>query len=314
MSNSHYDVNDCKRGMGRWFNIFRSGYRPVPLLIILMIATSSIILVDQNIGKTYAQAETNFPPPIFYKLRNEPSYVIDIPFSTTGVSTYDPSQISIPTGMTVIWFNDDNGDHSVTTTASNSTYTAPESFDSGPIVTDGGSFVHTFDKPGVYHYYDTFYPSAQGTINVGSAVKEGKNMNMMIGGNALPFNQSEPQRFVLSFVPKTVTFPPVIALTYNVSLLNSSTGKVLFSGKYDDTDGILDLELVPSHAGKNTSHFITWGPDFIGQEAVNNDGTFHIKGPVLIENSPYTIDVQITAKDNNEISPPVGDQFILPNS
>ena len=81
MSNSHYDVNDCKRGMGRWFNIFRSGYRPVPLLIILMIATSSIILVDQNIGKTYAQAETNFPPPIFYKLRNEPSYVIDIPFS-----------------------------------------------------------------------------------------------------------------------------------------------------------------------------------------------------------------------------------------
>jgi hypothetical protein len=77
---------------------------------------------------------------LFYKLRGEPSYVIDIPFSSTGVSTYDPSEISVPTGMTVIWFNDDDGDHSVTTVASNGTYTSPESFDSGPILTDGVSF------------------------------------------------------------------------------------------------------------------------------------------------------------------------------
>ncbi len=314
MSSFDYDMNNSKQGEGRWFNIFRSRCTAVPLLIILMIAASSIILVNQNIGKAYAQPETNFPPSIFYKLRNEPSYLIDIPFSATGLSTYEPSQISIPTGMTVIWFNDDDIEHTVTTTASNSTYNAPESFDSGPIVTDGGSFIHTFDKPGVYHYYDTFYPSVQGTIIVDSTVKEGKYLNMMIGGNALPFNSSQPQRFVLSFIPKTITFPPTIALTYNVSILNASTGKVLFSHKYDDSDGILDLELVPSHAGMNASHFITWGPDFIGQEAVNNDGTFHIKGPVLIENSPYTVDVQITAKDNNEISPPVGDQFILPNS
>ena len=216
--------------------------------------------------------------------------------------------------MTVIWFNDDDGDHSVTTTASNETYTSPESFDLGPVLTDGGSFIHTFDKPGVYHYYDSSNPSARGTINVGSAVEEGKNMNMLIGGNAVPFNSSIPERIVLSFVPKTVTFPPDIALTYNVSLLIASTGRVLFNDKYDDSDGILDLELVPSHAGENASHFVTWGPDFIGQKAINNDGTFHIKGPILIENVPYAIDVQITAKDNNEILPPVRDQFVLPNS
>ena len=263
-------------------------------------------------GKAYGQPETNFPPPIHYKLRSEPSYVIDIPFSSTGISSYSPSEISIPTGMTVIWFNDDEGDHSVTT-ISNETYTAPKSFDSGPIESGGGSFIHTFDKPGVYHYYDTFYPSAQGTINVGSAVEEGKNMNMLIGGNAIPFNSSKAQSVVLSFVPKTVTVPPTIALTYNVSLSNASTGKLLFSHEYDDSDGILDLELVPSHSGENASHFITWGPDFIGQEAINNDGTFHIKGPILTENSPYAIGIQITAKDNNEISPPLGDQFILPS-
>jgi hypothetical protein len=238
-----------------------SKYRPVPLLIIIILAGSSLILANHFVGKAYGQPETNFPPPVFYQLRDEPSYLIDIPFSSAGLSSYDPPEISIPTGMTVIWFNDDDGDHSVTT-ISNETYTAPESFDSGPILTDGGSFVHAFDKPGVYHYYDTFNPSAQGTINVGGAIEEGKNMNMMIGGdNAIPFNSSKPQGVVLSFVPKTVTFPPDIALTYNVSLLNPSTGKVLFTDKYDDSDGILDLELVPSHAGRNASHFITWGSD-----------------------------------------------------
>jgi hypothetical protein len=172
--------------------------------------------------------------------------------------------------------------------------------------------VHNFDKPGVYDYYDTANPSSRGTVNVGSAIEEGKNMNMMIGGNALPFNSSEPQRMVLSFVPKTVQIPPTIALTYNVTLSNASSGKTLFSHKYDDSDGILDLELVPTHAGKNISQYMMWDPDFIGQEAIQNTGTFHIKGPILIDNSPYEVNVKIIAKDNTEISPPIGDSFILP--
>jgi hypothetical protein len=293
------------------YSNFRTRYQPV--LLFVLISVASIVLANQYLGKTYGVnlAQTTFPPPIFYQLRNEPSYVITLPFSPTGISSPDPAEISIPTGMTVIWFNDDNGDHSITT-VSNSTYSPPESFDSGLIVSDGGSFVHTFVKPGVYHYYDTANQSSHGTVNVGSAIEEGKNMNMMIGGNALPFNSSEPQRVVLSFVPKTVQFPPTIALTYNVTISNASSGKALFSHKYDDSDGILDLELVPIHAGKNTSQFMTWGPDFIGQEAIQNTGTFHIKGPILIENSPYAVNVKITAKDNTELSPPIGDSFIFP--
>ena len=55
-----------------------------------------------------------------------------------------------------------------------------------PLSQTGGSFIHTFDKPGVYHYYDSSNPSARGTINVGSAVKEGKNMTLLIGGSGGP--------------------------------------------------------------------------------------------------------------------------------
>jgi hypothetical protein len=63
--------------------------------------------------KTYAEkqislAGTRFPPPIFYKLRNIPSYSITIPFTPPGFSNFDPADVSIPVGMNIIWFNDDN--------------------------------------------------------------------------------------------------------------------------------------------------------------------------------------------------------------
>jgi hypothetical protein len=41
-------------------------------------------------------AGTTFPPPIFYKLRNIPSYAITIPFSSSGFSIFEPTDISIP--------------------------------------------------------------------------------------------------------------------------------------------------------------------------------------------------------------------------
>ena len=150
--------------------------------------------------KTCAQqqsslAGTTLPPTIFYKLRSIPSYVITIPFSSSGFSNFDPADVSIPLGMTVIWFNDDNSLHSVTTTnntaiivKSGSLYSSystapPQRIDSAPIPTNGGSFIHTFSKPGTYNYYDKFDPRMHGTINVGSAIEPGKNMNMIIAAN-----------------------------------------------------------------------------------------------------------------------------------
>src|SRR5919198_2645008 len=132
-------------------------------------------------------AGTTFPPPIFYKLRNIPSYAITIPFSSPGFSNFDPADVSIPLGMTVIWFNDGNSLHSVSTNnttirPNNSSYSIapPERIDSGPILPNGGSFIHTFSKPGTYNYYDKLSPSMHGRINVGAGIESGKNMSMMI--------------------------------------------------------------------------------------------------------------------------------------
>jgi hypothetical protein len=58
-------------------------------------------------------------------------------------------------------------------------------------------------------YLDQFNPSVHGIVNVGSAIEQGKTFNMYIGGiSSLPFNPSQAHRMVLSFVPKTVKFPP----------------------------------------------------------------------------------------------------------
>jgi hypothetical protein len=109
-----------------------------------------------------------------------------------------------------------------------------------------------------------------------------------------------------------------VTLTYDVTILNS-TGKPLYSHTYDDSDGILDLELIPilkniqsTTAATATSQkqFTTWSPDFIGQEEFNNDGVF--SGPVLVQNLPYSIAVSIVASSNRELTQPISDTFALP--
>lgn len=296
------------------------------LLIVAAAIIASSQLLSNGFTAAYAQglADTTFPPPVFSTIRSQPAYEINIPFSSENKAVFEPKEISIPTGMTVIWFNNDQGQHTVTTLRNN-TYSTPQAFDSGVVPGSGGSFIHQFNQPGSYVYFDQFNPSVHGIVNIGSAVEQGKNFNMYVGGiNSLPFDANKSQSVVLSFVPKTVKFPPVVSLTYNVTLLDS-TGKPLYNHRYDDSDGILDMELMPIHkniqsttttnsatAATIQKQFTTWGPDFIGQEELNTDGVFHISGPVLVQNSPYSIVVSIISSSNRDLPHPISETFALP--
>ena len=172
--------------------------KAIPLVAILLIALYSAPY------SRLSYAQTTFPPPIFLQLREIPSYSVIIPFTNLGNSQFHPSDIAIPVGMTVIWFNDDDGEHTVTT-VQNSSSSAPEIL-----------------------------------------------------------------------------------------------------------DDILDLELVPTHVSNVTRGFTTWGPDFIGEEGYRTTGTFHIMGPVLVTNQPYSIMVSIVGSDNNLFTNPPVDTFDLP--
>lgn len=49
-----------------------------------------------------------------------------IPFSDSGFTSFEPGTISIPANITVIWFNNDDAEQSVTVNTGNSTIYLPE--------------------------------------------------------------------------------------------------------------------------------------------------------------------------------------------
>lgn len=230
-----------------WKNIKKAQklyrYRMQKVLLSFLLISSSLLIpfthiADEQTAFAYHQ-QYNLPLPS--ELEHQPSYAIRIPYGVgqTDYSVgYDPSQVAIPAGMSVVWFNDDLNPHTVTTISS-----APEQFDSG-IIPPGGFSVMTFTKPGLYIYYDKMNPSIEGSIIVGDLVHLGKNIEMRIGGN-LPFEFTELGRLVLSFIPHQVTLPPPLDMTYNVTIYNGTMDNIIYNRQFGDIDGILDLEIIP---------------------------------------------------------------------
>jgi plastocyanin len=211
----------------------------LPFLLISSILLGSVNqLGEQHIAFAYHQ---QYELPLPSELEHQPSYAIRIPFGA-GQSDYsvgyDPSHIAIPAGMSIVWFNDDSNPHTITTISS-----APEKFDSG-IIPPSGFSVMTFTKPGLYIYYDKMNPSIMGSIIVGDLVQLGKNMEMRIGGN-VPFEFTQLDRIVLSFIPHKVKLPPTLDMTYNITIYNGTMDNAIYNREFGDIDGILDLELIP---------------------------------------------------------------------
>jgi plastocyanin len=83
----------------------------------------------------------------------------DAPAGATPVRiinlSFDPAEITVPTGAAVAWTNDDSVPHTVTS--------VDGIFDSG-IFDPGGSFSWTFDQPGTFPYVCQLHPQMQGTV------------------------------------------------------------------------------------------------------------------------------------------------------
>jgi plastocyanin len=286
-----------------------------------------------------------FPPPVIGGQRDAPDYTIDIPHAAASENlTFEPAEIGVPVGTTIMWINKDTAPHTVTTFGQGLDLSPPESFDSGHIpgtrsglfeVTPfGGSFIYTFDKPGVYEYFCTIHPNHEGRIVVGDTIQLSQNGNMILmEGANLPFNSSELSRILLAVVPskEVIDLPPRTTMTYNVSLLGpppqsgptanqsgigigpeDNPNQVLYTEQFLDTDGVLYLELIPQPAvNASTTEFLTWGPDISATATGPHTGAFHIKGPVLVQNEFYTMQVSIVNIDEEILEEPIIEEFIL---
>ena len=273
--------------------LYRDGVKKVflPLLII----SSSLLIPINQIGEHQAFAyHQQYRLPLPSELEHQPSYAIRIPFGVgqTDYSVgYDPSQVAIPAGMTVVWFNDDSNPHTVTTISA-----APEQFDSG-IIPPGGFSVMTFTKPGLYIYYDKMNPSVEGSIIVGDLIHLGKNIDMRIGGN-LPFKFTDLGRLVLSFVPHKVTLPPPLDMAYNVTIYNEKMDNAIYNRQFGDIDGILDLEIIPVKGIKGV-------PEQIKEVSSNDNITTFEKQQ--LNNSAAAVGEGPTTNNNNTTTTNKGD-------
>lgn len=90
---------------------------------------------------------------------------------STGASTksagqkyFDPAEISVKSGTTVVWTNDDSASHTVT--SGDPTAGPSGTFDSG-LIQAGKTFQYKFNSAGTTTYYCTIHPWMTGKITVG---------------------------------------------------------------------------------------------------------------------------------------------------
>jgi len=76
---------------------------------------------------------------------------------------YLPYAVSVATGTTVLWSNDDSAAHTVSSGTIDAGLTGV--FDSGLFMA-GGSFEFTFDTPGTYDYFCMVHPWMTGIVSV----------------------------------------------------------------------------------------------------------------------------------------------------
>ena len=100
------------------------------------------------------------PPPISATVTNAPGS------ASPGCepNCFIPSTVEISVGGTVTWENTDTAAHTATSGTASSG--ASGHWDSS-LVMAGGSFSHTFDQDGTYHYFCMVHPWMQGSVVVG---------------------------------------------------------------------------------------------------------------------------------------------------
>jgi len=71
--------------------------------------------------------------------------------------SYDPANLSVASGTTVTWTNEDSVPHTVTSDDG--------VWDSGAIA-PGGTFTYTFEQAGTFAYHCTIHPNMEASVEV----------------------------------------------------------------------------------------------------------------------------------------------------
>jgi plastocyanin len=241
----------------------------------------------------------------------EPTYIVDIAAGSSQNGSnvgYVPSDISIPAGTTITWFNDDPGQpHTVTSGLSNSSDKGNE-FNSG-IIPYSSFFFYTFDKPGLYYYHDSINSNLKGSVYVGAGFEVGHNFKLTSGTNLASsanasdtsivwtLDKSKTDRVLFNLEPTTIQVDETTPLTYQITLYKDN--KPIFSKAFFSLGNVFQFELVDSENNQTS----VYGPDFTDPIT----GAYHIQTP--LEDGTYKMRAEITAIGSNIPEQEIFDEF-----
>jgi plastocyanin len=142
--------------LGESFILARMSSRP-KLLILIGILTIPISVLAASPIMLYQN-------PIYAQSTAASVSIVQGSSSPTISKPYDPSPLTVKTGTSVTWTNNDSSIHTVTSGL-------PEKGDVGTLfnsslISPGNTFVHVFDKQGTFDYSCTLHPFMQGQIIV----------------------------------------------------------------------------------------------------------------------------------------------------
>jgi plastocyanin len=112
---------------------------------------------------------------------------------------FDPAEVTVPAGATVVWENKGKEDHTVTAD--------DKSFDSGTKRT-GGTFERAFPKPGRYTYHCAPHPWMTGAVRVVATATAAAAANAPAAGTE---RTAAGAPVSTTAAPTPTTFPPSLA-------------------------------------------------------------------------------------------------------
>ena len=140
----------------------------------------------------------------------------DAPAGATPVRiinlSFDPAEITVPTGAAVTWTNDDTVPHTVTS--------VDGVFDSG-IFDPGGSFSWTLDQPGTFPYVCQLHPQMQGTVIAEGEATAGVSSEP-------PGDESEPASQQVTTAGDSAV--SIVDFAFEPATLSASAGRQPWSG------------------------------------------------------------------------------------
>ena len=279
-------------------------------ICLLLFTIASLAISSFSMNNSYAQIGL---APIPTPQQVLPTYVIDIPagaVSSNASIHYVPPLVSVPTGITIVWFNDDPGQIHTVTSGLPDSQDSGQLFNSG-ILPYGGFYQVTFTTPGDYTYYCTLHPYMYGIVHVGEGSETGHHFTMKSGAslvsdnnNNIPswtINKTEYDRTLFDFQPNNIAADPTEPIVYNIELADNANNQTVFNDTFQVIGGTtLQVEFISNSNMNNTN---VYGPDM--SDPVT--GAYHVEGN--FEDGEYTMTVTAVSIGTDIVEDNIADEF-----